>query len=64
MKCRRATELTGKDNLPTDEQTIIEKATRDKWETLRPSFQAWAAESGESPSEFDWIVEGQVEFVR
>jgi hypothetical protein len=47
-----------------DEQTIIEQATRAKWETLRPSFLAWAAESGVSPSEFDRIVEGQVEFAR
>lgn len=64
MRDRRTTELTDRDNPPMDEQTIIEQATRVKWETLRPSFMVWAAESGESPSEFDRIVEGQVEFAR
>jgi hypothetical protein len=48
----------------TDEQSIIEQETRAKWETLRPSFLAWAAQNGESPSAFDDIVEGQVEFAR
>lgn len=47
-----------------DEQEALEQQTRAKWETLRPSFAAWAAESGESPSEFDRIVEDQVEYAR
>jgi len=64
MKNLRETEPTGNDSLPKDEQTIIEQETRAKWETMRPSFLAWAAQSGESPSEFDWIVEGQVERAR
>ncbi len=64
QKGQRATERTGRGNFGMDEQESIEEATRARWETLRPSFRAWAAESGESPSEFDRIVEGQVEFAR
>ena len=47
-----------------DEQESIERETRTKWETLRPSYNEWAETSGESPSEFDRIVEGQVEHAR
>jgi len=47
-----------------DEQTKLEQETRAKWETLRASFLAWAAENGESPSEFDRLVERQVEYAR
>lgn len=64
MKNPRETESAGNDGLPKDEQTIIERETRAKWETLRPSFLVWARQSGESPSEFDRIVEGQVELAR
>lgn len=47
-----------------DPQSTIEAATRAKWESLRPSFEAWAAQVGESSAEFDEIVEGQVEHAR
>ena len=47
-----------------DEQEVIERETRARWESLRPSYNEWAATSGESLSEFDRIVEGQVESAR
>lgn len=50
--------------LPTDEQTALEVETRTKWESLRPSFNAWATQSGEPLSLFDEIVDGQVEYTR
>ena len=52
------------DQQPTDKQDALELETRAKWETLRPSYNAWAAESGEPLSEFDNIVDGQVELAR
>ena len=64
MKNQRETELIGNNSFPRDEQTMLEQETRAKWETLRPSFLAWAAQHGESPSEFDWIVDNQVEHAR
>ena len=51
-------------DLLTDEQTALELETRAKWESLRPSFNAWAAQSGEPLSLFDGIVDGQVEYAR
>ena len=44
-----------------DEQETIERETRAKWESLRPSYNEWAVNSGEPLSEFDRIVEGQVQ---
>jgi hypothetical protein len=64
MESPREAEEARRSESPIDEQSIIEQETRAKWETLRPSFLAWAAQSGASPSEFDEIVEGQVEFAR
>ena len=52
------------DAKPIDPQSAIEAMTRAKWESLRPSFEAWAAQAGESPAEFDEIVKGQVEHAR
>ncbi len=47
-----------------DEQEILERETRARWETLRPSYNNWAAVSGEPYSEFDRIVDGQVQLAR
>ena len=47
-----------------DEQGIIERETRAMWEAQRTGYEEWAALNGEPPSEFDRIVEGQVEFAR
>lgn len=47
-----------------DEQESLEKETRARWEPYRQSFNDWAEMSGAHPSEFDQIVEGQVEFKR
>ena len=52
------------DHRPTDDQASLELETRARWETLRPSFNAWAAQSGEPLSEFDRIVDGHVEYAR
>ena len=46
-----------------NEQEALERETRAKWETLRPSFIEWAKKSGEPISEFDRLVDGQVEHV-
>jgi len=54
----------GQPDLLADEQTALELETRAKWESLRPSFNAWAEQSGEPLSEFDSIVDGQVEHAR
>lgn len=43
-----------------DEQESLEKETRARWEPYRQSFNDWAEMSGAHPSEFDQIVEGQV----
>jgi len=64
MEDRREAQATRHSASPMDEQSIVEGETRAKWETLRPSFLAWAAQNGESLSLFDEIVEGQVEFAR
>ena len=45
-----------------DEQEALERETRARWETFRPSFVEWAKASGESLSEFDRLVDSQVEF--
>ena len=47
-----------------DEQTALERAIRAKYESLRPSFEAWAEDSGEPLWVFDDIVRGQVEYAR
>ena len=44
-----------------DEQETIERETRAKWESLRPSYNEWAVNSGEPLSEFDRIVDRQVQ---
>ncbi len=49
---------------PMDKQEAIEQHTRAKWESFRPSFNEWAKVSGEPFSEFDAIVDGQVEMAR
>jgi|WetSurMetagenome_2_1015567.scaffolds.fasta_scaffold325542_2 hypothetical protein len=48
----------------TDEQTILERETRARWESLRHSYIAWAANSGEPLSEFNHIVDSQVKYAR
>ena len=47
-----------------DEQEGLERETRARWESLRPSYNEWAVASGEPLSEFDRIVDDQVEFAR
>lgn len=47
-----------------DEQENLERETRARWESLRPSYNEWAANSGEPLSEFDRIVDGQVKLAR
>lgn len=49
---------------PEDEQSALEAETREKWEQGRSSYYAYAAESGESPSDFEEILEGQVNLAR
>ena len=44
-----------------DEQSELERETRAKWESERPSFTEWALVTGESSPAFDSIVEAQVE---
>lgn len=66
MKTYKRKEIKPERNIghPTDEQAIIEQRIREKWESLRPSFLEWAKENGESPLEFDMIVDGQVLYAR
>ncbi len=47
-----------------DEQEAVENEIRAKWESLRPSYNEWAARSGESLEYFDGIVDAQVESAR
>ena len=49
---------------PIDEQETLERETRARWKPMRPSFNAWAVESGEPLSAFDEIVEGQIRHAR
>lgn len=64
MEDARETKDPRHDESPTDEQSLIEQETRAKWEIFRPSFLAWATQSGESPSGFDEMVKSQVESAR
>ena len=48
----------------SDEQESLERETRAKWESLRPSYNEWAVANGEPLSEFDRIVDDQVEYAR
>lgn len=47
-----------------DEQESLERETRARWESLRPSYNEWAVASGEPLSEFDRVVDDQVEYAR
>ena len=47
-----------------DEQTELEEATRLRWESGRKDFEAYARETGESPSEYDGIVRSTVRHAR
>ena len=47
-----------------DEQEALERETRATWETFRQSYNDWTAVSGEPYSEFDRIVDGQVNLAR
>ena len=47
-----------------DEQEALERETRAKWESFRPSYNAWASQVGEPLSEFDRIIEGQIRHTR
>ena len=53
-----------KGTVQLDEQEALEREIRAKWESFRPSFDEWAALNGEPLSEFDRIVDGQVEHTR
>ena len=44
-----------------DEQSKIERETRERWEPLRDRFTEFAVEIGEEPWAFDYFVERQVE---
>ncbi|MCY4529241.1 MAG: DUF4263 domain-containing protein [Chloroflexi bacterium] len=47
-----------------DEQEALERETRAKWESFRPSYNAWASQVGDPLSEFDRIIEGQIRHTR
>ena len=47
-----------------DEQESLERQTRAKWESKRRKYADWLVASGEPLSEFDRIVDDQVEFAR
>lgn len=64
MECKKQESQGEQPNQLKDEQTALELETRAKWESLRPSFNDWAEQSGEPLSEFDHIVDRQVEYAR
>ena len=48
----------------TDEQESLERQIRARWESKRPKYTEWLVASGEPLSEFDRIVDDQVDFGR
>ena len=65
VECKEDSSRCGEESaVEADEQTALEIGTRAEWERHRPGYNAWAAQSGEPPSEFDHIVNSQVESTR